>query len=174
MQCFDDARRLTAVELLLVQTRGVGEYTLSSNHLHHTQPTMSKHTREISPSHFLFSFARPLQNFSYPLKHYPLVYSCNVSYYLIPCNSIVLYHSIYSYKFVHIFFSHNPANWTLFLPFRLHCHIYTAYRRGLLLLTCRRICVSVCPSGNGTLQKRLDRSRCRLACGVGLALVTIY
>ena len=32
----------------------------------------------------------------------------------------------------------------------------------------------MCPSRNGTLQTLVDRSRCRLACGLGWALVTIY
>ena len=47
----------------------------------------------------------------------------------------------------------------------------TRCRCGLLLLTgvawC--VCVCVCSSQNDALQKRLDRSRCRLACEVGLA-----
>ena len=55
--------------------------------------------------------------------------------------------------------------------FRRHC-ICIAYRCGLLLLTCR--CACVCPSRGGILQKRLDHLRCRLACGLGWALLTMY
>ena len=66
----------------------------------------------------------------------------------------------------------------IFMPHR----ICVAYRWGLLLLTfpwsiCQSVCLSVGLSGMkllGTLQKRLDRSSCRLACGVGCGTVTMY
>ena len=83
------------------------------------------------------------------------------------------------YAFVHSYLKHiTTVNIRLLgflvMTFRPH-RICIAYRCGLLLLACRHVCVSVRVSvTNGILQKWLDRSRCRLARGLGWAQGTVY